>query len=413
MSTVNSGPQIVKNGLVIDLDAGYIRSYSPNVYPNPTDLLGWQYMLAGASCTLSRDTTITRQYGSIPMKMTVTGNDPYTAHNAGVYNLAPASIGQTWTVSVWAKSSVPTDGQIFIFGTDANGNIFVINDYTGSGTFNITSTWQRFSLSYTFTKVATNFIQIRLDGTNSGGSGTIIWWDGLQVERASSATQFNPYYFGNTNWKDVSGNGYLSTLTNGPIFDTSNKGNIIFDGTNDFSTYTPTPTILQGNPNLTVMGFYKRTASFSSKGFWGIGGSNAGGTGQGICNWNYNNTNEITFDSWSESTFTTGQTYPLNTWIGVAWRKMAGPMTRANCTISIFNGATMTNYTSTALTVLRAESATNLVINSIGGITLGSISVDTEYCSPVNIGCHYIYNRVLADAEVLQNFQADKTRFGL
>ena len=390
-----------------------MRSYSPNVYPNPTDLLGWTYMQAGASCTLSRDPAMTRQYGSIPMKMTITGNDPYTSHNSGVYNLAPAANGQTWTVSVWAKASVPTDGQIFIFGTDANGSIFVINDYSGGGTFNITTSWQRFSLTYTFTKAATNFIQIRLDGTNSGGSGINIWWDGLQVERSSSATTFNPYYFGDTIWRDTSGNGYLSTLTNGPVFDNSNKGNIVFDGSNDFSTYTPTPTNLQGNPNLTVIGFYKRTASFSGKGFWGIGGSNAGGTGQGICNWNSGNTNEITIDTWSESTFTTGQTYPLNTWVGVAWRKIAGPMTRANCIISIFNGTSMTNYTSTALTVLRAESSINPVINSIGGITLGSISVDTGYCSPVNIANHCIYNRILTDAEVSQNFQATKTRFGL
>ena len=413
MSTVNNGPQIVKNGLVLDLDASYMRSYSPNVYPNPTDLLGWIYMQAGASCTLSRDTTMTRQYGSIPMKMTITGNDPYTSHNLGVYNLAPAASGQTWTVSVWAKASVPTDGQIFIFGTDANGNIFVINDYSGGGTFNITTSWQRFSLTYTFTKAATNFIQIRLDGTNSGGSGINIWWDGLQVERASAATTFNPYYIGNTIWRDVSTNNYNGTLTGGSLFDTGNYGSITFNGSTQYSTYTPTPTTLQGNPNLTVMGFYKRTSSFSGKGFWGVGGSNAGGVGQGICNWNSGNTNEITIDTWSESTFTTGQTYPLNTWVGVAWRKIAGPMTRANCIISIFNGTSMTNYTSTALTVLRAESSINPVINSIGGITLGSISVDTGYCSPVNIANHCIYNRILTDAEVSQNFQATKTRFGL
>ena len=88
-------------------------------------------------------------------------------------------------------------------------------------------------------------------------------------------------------------------------------------------------------------------------------------------------------------------------------------MTRANCILSIFNGSSVTNYTSTALTILRSEAATNLAINSIGGITLGSISVDTGYCSPVNIASHCIYNRVLTDAEIMQNFQADKTRFGL
>jgi len=111
MSTVNNGPQIVRNGLVLDLDASYMRSYSPNVYPNPTDLLVTQYMGNEIqSCTVSRDTTITRQYGSIPMKMVITGNDAY----AGRYgylaaNLASVLSGQTWTISIWAKASVATE----------------------------------------------------------------------------------------------------------------------------------------------------------------------------------------------------------------------------------------------------------------------------------------------------------------
>ena len=215
-----------------------------------------------------------------------------------------------------------------------------------------------------------------------------------------------------TSWRDASGNGNNGTLVNGPTYSSSNLGSIIFDGIDDYSTCTPTPTLLQGNPDITVMGFYKRTGNFSSKGFWGIGGSNAGGVGQGICNWNSGNTNEIAIDSWSQSTFTTGQTYPLNTWIGVAWRKTAGPMTRANCTVSIFNGS-LTNYTGSSLTVLRPEASTNLVINSIGGLSVGSISVDTGYCAPIEVSNHYIYNRVLSDAEVLQNFNALRGRYGI
>jgi hypothetical protein len=408
MSTVNNGPQIVRSGLVLDLDASYMRSYSPNVHPNPTNIFAWSGT-GNNNCTLSGDTTITRQYGSIPLKMVMTGTDPYVgSYNSSIWNLAPAASGQTWTLSFYAKGSETLTGNCYIFGAPSSGVIVEAS----ATSFTVTTSWQRFTFTTTFSNASTAFVQMRFGGS-SGQVGKTIWWDGLQVERASSATTFNPYYFGNTSWRDTSGNGYLSTLTNGPVFDNSNKGNIVFDGSNDFSTYTPTPTNLQGNPNLTVIGFYKRTASFSSKGFWGIGGSNAGGTGQGICNWNSGNTNEITIDTWGESTFTTGQTYPLNTWVGVAWRKIAGPMTRANCIISIFNGTSMTNYTSTALTVLRAESSINPVINSIGGITLGSISVDTGYCSPVNIANHCIYNRILTDAEVSQNFQATKTRFGL
>ena len=250
---------------------------------------------------------------------------------------------------------------------------------------------------------------IRYKGPQKATGGTITTVDNETVHTFTSSGSF----VAGTNFADLSGNNITCTLTGSPVFNSANNGSIVFNGSTQISTFTPTPTILQGNPNFTVIGFYKRTGNFSSKGFWGIGGSNAGGTGQGICNWNYGNTNEIAIDSWGESTFTTGQTYPLNTWIGVAWRKIAGPTTRANCIISLFDGTNITHYTSTALTVLRAESATNLNINSIGGITLGSISVDTGYCSPVNIANHCIYNRLLSDAEILLNFQATKARFGL
>lgn len=365
MSTVNNGPQVIKNSLVLNLDASSVTSYRA---------------------------------------IAVYRVECYSVFNGGLrsanYTVQYSDDNSTWTTAFSGIMSNNSSCGI-ITGTNRNDSNYGKHRYwryvEGAA---VAGHHPRVSRIDFITKSDARYNLVTYTTDNCSDLGTYI------VGTVSND-------FGGTTWRDVSGNGYNGALTNGPVFDTSNKGNIIFDGTNDFSTYTPTPTVLQGNPTLTVMGFYKRTASFSSKGFWGIGGSNAGGTGQGICNWNYGNTNEIAFDSWSESTFTTGQTYPLNTWIGVAWRKYAGPMTRANCIISIFNGTNITHYTSTALTVLRAESATNLVINSIGGITLGSISVDTGYCSPVNIGCHYIYNRVLSDSEVLQNFQIEKTRFGL
>jgi hypothetical protein len=365
MSTVNNGPQIVRNGLVLDLDASSVTSYSA-------------IAVYSVQC--------------------------YSTYNGGLrsanYTVQYSDDNSTWTTAFTGVMSNDSSCGI-ITGTNRNDSNYTKHRYwryVEGGA--VVGHHPRVSRIDFITKSGAIYNLTTYTTDNCADSGTYI---------VGTVTKD----FGTTTWRDTSGNGYLSTLTNGPVFDNSNKGNIVFDGSNDFSTYTPTPTILQGNPNLTVMGFYKRTASFSNKGFWGIGGSNAGSTGQGICNWNQNNTNEITIDSWSQSTFTTGQTYPLNTWIGVAWRKIAGPMTRANCTISIFNGTSITNYTSTSLTVLRSEAATDLVINSIGGITLGSISVDTGYCSPVNIANHCIYNRILTDAEISQNFQATKTRFGL
>ena len=365
MSTVNNGPQIVRSGLILDLDASSVTSYSA-------------IAVYSVQC--------------------------YSTYNGGLrsanYTVQYSDDNSTWTTAFTGVMSNNSSCGIII-GTNRNDSNYSKHRYwryVEGGA--VVGHHPRVSRIDFITKNGAVYNLITYTTDNCADSGTYI------VGTANKD-------FGGTTWRDISGGGYNGTLTSGPLFNTSNNGSIVFDGSTQFSTFTPTPTILQGNPNLTVIGFYKRTASFSGKGFWGIGGSNAGGTRQGICNWNYGNTNEITIDSWGESTFTTGQTYPLNTWIGVAWRKIAGPTTRANCIISIFDGTNITHYTSTALTVLRAESATNLNINSIGGITLGSISVDTGYCSPVNIASHCIYNRILTDAEILLNFQATKTRFGL
>ena len=417
MSTVNNGPQIVRSGLVLNLDAGNGKSYSTNRF------ISYGSGLITENVTFALNGTGTFQRvatGTVIGGYTIRPNDVVYSYALGVNgchyhgNSAPVIAGSYATFSfdylVTGATNYPSTDYLANVEGVANGSIGIANT--------VQNVWQRRSFTVGPISTSGNLNMYLYPGacgaTRLADTGTI-YYRNPKVELTNTDTG-NATFSATSNiglWYDLSGNGYNGTLTNGPTSNFSNKGSIAFDGSDEYSTFTPTPTILQGNPNLTVMGFYRRTASFSGKGFWGIGGSNAGGTGQGICNWNSGNTNEITIDTWGESTFTTGQTYPSNTWVGVAWRKIAGPMTRANCIISIFNGTSMTNYTSTALTVLRAESSVNPVINSMGGITLGSISVDTGYCAPVNIASHCIYNRILTDAEISQNFQAMKTRFGL
>ena len=397
MSTVNNGPQIVRTGLILDLDAGYMRSYSPNVYPNPTDLLATQYMGNEIqSCTVSRDTTITRQYGSIPMKMVITGNDAY----AGRYgylaaNLASALSGQTWTISVWAKASVATDGQLFIFGADTNGAWSVTPDYS-AGTIAITTSWQRFSFSYTFTNASTRYIQFRLDGTNVGGSGITIWWDLLQVERASSATTFNPYYFGNTVWKDVSGNNYNGSLNTGPLFSSTNRGSIEFDGVStgqEVNIGSKTVNFASGgtfeiwtkidNVNRN-QGFFSMSPGTSYINFYSPGATNQKMRWEVIGNVavSYNTINSIT-------------SLQNNVWYHVVGNfDPSGGSTRIYINGSLDNS--QSSYTNVPSSV-----TSQIIIGSYAGILDGNIAVAK------------IYNRVLSAAEVSQNYEATKTRFGL
>ena len=207
-----------------------------------------------------------------------------------------------------------------------------------------------------------------------------------------------------TTWTDIVG-GSECALVNGPTFNSQNGGSIVLDGSDDYVLRSTTPTELQGDPSFTLSMWVKRLANESNaEGIWGFGGNV---TNEGINSWWSSNANEITIDTWSRATFTTGQTYPLNEWVFVTWQKTAGAMTRANCIL----WKNTTSYTGTALTILRAESTAPNINNN--GICLGKIS--STYSGAVNFqyANTLIYNRVLTAAEVIQNYNAQKSRFGL
>jgi hypothetical protein len=397
MSTVNNGPQIVRSGLVLDLDASYMRSYSPNVMPNPTDIYAWAINGGSTSCTITRDSSQTRQYGSTPMKMAVTGNDPYIITiNYGpgassIWNLAPAANGQTWTISVYVKASVATTGELFLMPADSNGVVIT----SASGAVSITTSWTRVSFTYTISSATTAFIQCRLDGPNSGGSGINIWWDGLQVERASSATTFNPYYFGDTVWKDVSGNGRNGALTSGPLFNTSNKGNILFDGTNDniqlgaASTFLPTSAItINCWAKTNVTGVYKKLFVTVTSGTQSVTGIY----------------------------FSLGPS-PDNIYLGVITNNgNQYAISTTNPSTSLFSnfcgtydGANIKLYLNGALIATKAQTGT-IVNTGIGRIS--GYDSNTEVWNG-NIATFSIYNRALSAAEISQNYEATRTKFGL
>lgn len=399
------GPKIATNGLVLALDAADMNSYSPNVIPNPTDVfanIGSEIQ----SCTLSRDTTMTRQYRSIPMKMVITGNDAY----AGKYgypaaNLAPALSGQTWTISVWAKASVATDGQLFIFGADTNGAVFTINDYS-AGNMSITTSWQRFSFSYTFTNANTRYIQFRLDGTNSGGSGITIWWDGLQIERASSATQFNPYYYGNTVWRDFSRNNGICTLVGGPVFDAVNKGTIYFDGGTAYCAISPS-----NNFAWTPSGIGLNNMTLD---LWLKSSDSAGGQYILAKPWNANGeyNYQIYFNGFYVSIGNQSNAFNFSTVTTGNWINLVilVSSTQFGAYINGIQNVGLTNHGITNNTPTNGNAGTELALMTLypyGGGGNSGFSVQG------NVGSFRIYNRVLTATEILQNYRASKGKFGL
>jgi len=56
--------------------------------------------------------------------------------------------------------------------------------------------------------------------------------DGLVLNLDAGDT--SSYPGSGTTWYDISGNGLTGALTNGPTYDSANKGSIVFDGVNDY-----------------------------------------------------------------------------------------------------------------------------------------------------------------------------------
>lgn len=396
MSTVNNGPQIVRNGLVLDLDAGYMRSYSPNVHPNPTNIFAWSGT-GNNNCTLSGDTTITRQYGSIPLKMVMTGTDPYTGtYNASANNLAPAANGQTWTLSFYAKASETVTGNCYIFGANSSGNY--IEAFATS--FTVTTSWQRFTLTSTFSNASTAFIQIRFGGA-SGQVGKIIWWDGVQVERSSSATAFNPYYFGNTVWKDVSGNQNDSALvnTNSQNYFSTNAGYIQFDGTDDYVTVSSpnANTRLQNNYQTLSFFIYITSLGPNACAFLYAVGGNANGVSIG---WLTDSVRFFISNGASNLNYLVSMTNALNTWMNITCI-----VDNINRTMTVYKNGSLVG-TSSQWTAFTPPSSTVTIGNN-------SMTGNTGDYIKGRMANVQVYNRSLTASEILQNYETEKTRFGL
>ena len=224
--------------------------------------------------------------------------------------------------------------------------------------------------------------------------------DGLVL--CLDAASKESYSGSGTVWRDLAGSNN-GTLTNGPTFSSANGGIIEFDGSDDYFTTSTTPNELLGNPNFTISMWVKRLSNEETNtGIWGFGGDI---TNQGINSWWYDNANEITIDTWGQATFTTGVTYPLNEWVFVTWQKIAGPMTRANCIL----WRNLVSYTGNQLTILRAEN----VAPNVNNLGFSFARISPTYSAPVNFAISniVIYNRILTPAEILQNYNAIKSRF--
>jgi hypothetical protein len=232
----------------------------------------------------------------------------------------------------------------------------------------------------------------------SGGPDTI--QDGLVL--CLDASDKNSYPGSGTTWTNMlsSNNG---TLTNGPTFNSANNGSIVFDGTNDYVTTSTTVSI--GN-TFTVNAWIKVTTLAPG------GTSNR----RSIVG------NDYPYLSGRGFLFTASGNNSTDFWVSLGNdQKVAVSTTGLISANVIYMLSVRVNGTDLIKLYRNGTEVPSYAVQNDGNVSL-------TYSNPCLIGCRntnsddsfigniynvQIYNRALSDLEIKQNYNSQKSRFGL
>lgn len=207
-----------------------------------------------------------------------------------------------------------------------------------------------------------------------------------------------------TTWTDLSGRGNHGTLTNGPTFSSANKGSIVFDGVDD---YVNTNYIFS-NSAASISVWFKALTQTSTSGsslrpivqqgdFTGF--ALPEGVEINMISNAFADAGKIRF-SWGNGTNAThfllsNNRYDDNTWY-------LATLSNNGTTFDIYINTTLLSTKSTYTSVSTATSLQLGGSSTVGARKfLGSIAQVS------------IYNRALSAAEIQQNFNALRGRFGI
>ena len=214
-----------------------------------------------------------------------------------------------------------------------------------------------------------------------------------------------------TTWTDLSRSGNNGTLTNGPTFNSGNGGNIVFDGTNDYSSVNVN---LLPFSQITVEIWFKLSTTSnailfehgpnwnSTAGGFGLSVNSNGNTNDPtICHTAFWNAGNLRARNYA---FTCGtQNYSCHTNIYSNISDPTGRLTYVNGNLIPYTS--IGGYPTTTATTSGSTFRDAIMF-------LASRAGSTGFLNG-NIASIKIYNIKLSSTEILQNYNATKTRFGL
>ena len=277
--------------------------------------------------------------------------------------------------------SYSISGTSTLYSNGGNGSLEGANTIvSGSGTAGT------YAGPVSTTTGGSGIVIVRYPGLPAATGGTIAYLNGYTIHTFTTSGTFTPYL-----WNDVSGNGNNGTLENGVGFNSyQNGGTLTFDGTDDVVYIAPTnSTNISTTLSAECWVYYVsgngrifQKDSPSSTRCWEIGGY-AGQFRMEM--WHSNGTATIGY----------GNSLTVNGWMHL---------------MLTFDGTNIKMYQNTSLiTTVNFPGDIRTDINTplyVGGIWPG------EYFNG-RISISRLYNRALSAAEITQNYNAQKSRFGL
>lgn len=221
------------------------------------------------------------------------------------------------------------------------------------------------------------------------GNGPRIVTSGLVL--SLDAADRNSYPGSGTTWRDMSGSGNNGTLTNSPTFSSTNGGSIIFDGVDDYINIPHNATIAPSTGYISVEAVFKASST---------------GTLHGSIIYNKENEYEMS----AGGGFISYAFRPNWAWVG----STAFNINQWYHTVVTYDQIYQRLY------INGVESYNAAQAGAIGNVYSSDLRIGARGAPDAayaffngNIPMVKIYNRALSASEILQNYNAQKSRFGL
>jgi hypothetical protein len=200
-----------------------------------------------------------------------------------------------------------------------------------------------------------------------------------------------------TAWTDLSGAGNNGTLINGVSYSSSNMGTFVFDGVDDYINAGNDASINFGTGNFTVSAWFKRAtnATINSR-LLSKGGDSDVADRAGFAFYGSDTLLGFIINPSGTRTIINAASYVVGEWVNVVGLVERGVTMRSYKNGNLFESA--------AAPVGSVSGDLSLFIGNNNG---------TNLYWPGEIAQVSMYNRALTAAEILQNFNALKGRYGI